>query len=68
MANNLYDHITANIWPPNSSGPNQLDYYVWSIIEKNDNEQPHSTKHTLTAAIVQIRSNMNKDHLIIGGI
>lgn len=65
LADNLHDHITPNIWLPNSTDFNLLGYYVWKIIEKNVNEPPPpSTKASLKVAIVQVLSNMNKDHLI----
>ena len=32
MADNLYDHINPNIWPPNSLDLNPLDNYVWSVV------------------------------------
>ena len=32
VANNLYDNITPNIWPPNSPDLNPLDY-VWRVVE-----------------------------------
>ena len=64
MADNLYDYITPNIWPPNSPDLNPLDYYVWSVVEKKVNEHPHNTKDSLKAAIVRVMSDMNKEQLI----
>ena len=60
MADNPYDHITPNIWTPNSPDLNPLDYYVWSVVEKEVNEHPHNTKDYLKAAIVRAMSNMNE--------
>ena len=42
----LYDHITPNIWPPDSPDLNPLDYYVWSVVENEIEEHPHGTKHS----------------------
>jgi transposase len=64
MAENFHDHITPNIWPPNSPDLNPLDYYVWSVVEREVNEHPHTTKESLKAAILRIMTNINKDHLI----
>ena len=61
MADNLYDHIVPNIWPPNSPDLNPLDYYVWSVVEKDVNEYGHDTKDSLKAAIVRVMSDMNKE-------
>ncbi len=52
MVDYLYDHITPNIWTPSSPDLNTQDYYVWSIVEKEVNEQSHRTKDSLKAAIV----------------
>ena len=65
MADNFHDHITPNIWPPSSPDLNPLDYYVWSIVEKEVNEHPHNTKESLKDSIVRVMSNMNTDHLIL---
>ena len=43
---------------------NPLDYYVWIVVEKADNEHPLDTKDSLKAAIIRVMSNMNQDHLI----
>ena len=63
MADNLYDYITPNIWPPNSPVLNPLEYYVWSVVEKEVNEYLHNTKDSLKAAIVWVMSDMYKDQL-----
>ena len=60
VANNLYDHITHNIWPPNSPHLNPLDYHVWSIFMKGVREHSHGIK----AAIVRVMSDLNKKQLI----
>ena len=64
MADNLYDHITPNIWPPNSPDLNLLDYYVLSIAEKEVNKHPHNIKDSPKAATVRVMSEIDKDQLI----
>ena len=61
MADNLYHHVTPSIWPPNSPDLNPLDYYVWSIVDKEVNKHPHNTKDSLKVAIVQVMSEIDKD-------
>ena len=63
MANNLYDHITPNIWPHNFPDLNPLDNYVWRVVEKEVNEYPHKTKDSLKAAIARVMSDTNKEQL-----
>jgi hypothetical protein len=41
-----------------------MDYYVWSVVERETKLHPHSTRATLKAAIVQVMSEMNEDHLL----
>ena len=64
LSENFHDHVTPNMWPPNSPDLNPMDYYVWSVVERETNRHPHNTIASLKAAIVQVMSEMNKDHLI----
>ena len=43
MAENFHDHITPNIWPPNSPDLHPLDYYVCSVVERGVSEYPPIT-------------------------
>lgn len=62
MAENFHEHITPNIWPPNSADPNPLDYYVLSVIESEVKEHhPHITNDSLKGDIVNV---MNQCRLI----
>ena len=64
MSDNLYENITHNIWPPNSPFLNWLDYYAWSLVEKEVTEHSHNTKDSLKAAIVRVMSDINKEQVI----
>ena len=64
MAENFHDHVTPNLWPPNSPDLNPLDYYVWGVVEKEVNKHPHNTKFSLMEAIARAMEDINKDHLI----
>ena len=64
MAENFYDHITPNLWPPSSPDLNPLDYYVWGVVERETNKHPHNTISSLKDAITTTMINMNKEHLI----
>lgn len=64
LSENFYDHVTPNMWPPNSPDLNPMDYYVWSVVERETNQHPHSTIASLKAAIVKVIPEMNRDHLI----
>ena len=64
MADNLYDHTSLNIWPPNFPDLNPLDYYVWSVVGKEVNEHLHNTKDSLKDVIVPLMSDLNKKQLI----
>lgn len=50
---------------PQNSPLNTMDYYyVWSVIERETNRYLHSTIVSLKAAIVQVRFEINREHLI----
>lgn len=64
LSDNFYDHVIPNMWPSNWPDLNPMVYYVWSIVERETNRHPHSTTAAQKAAIVQMMSKMNRDHLI----
>ncbi|CAB3237907.1 unnamed protein product [Arctia plantaginis] len=64
MSENLHDHITPNLWPPSSPDLNPLDFYVWSVVERDTNKHPHNTLESLKATITRVMTQMNKDHLL----
>ena len=64
LADNFYDHITPNLWPPNSPDLNPLDYYVCGVLEREVNKHLDNTNDSLKAAIVESTANINKDELI----
>jgi len=64
MSENLHDHITPNMWPPNSPDLNPLDYYVWGVVERETNKHPHNTLDSLRAAIIRVMTHMDENHLI----
>ncbi|EFN75878.1 hypothetical protein EAI_04296, partial [Harpegnathos saltator] len=64
MTENFYDYITPNLWPPRSSDHNPLDYYVWSVIERETNKHPHNNISSRKDAITTTMIKMNKEHLI----
>lgn len=49
---------------PLSPDSNPLDYYAWGFVDRETNQQLHTTKHTLKATIVDLMANRIKNHLI----
>ena len=64
MPENLHDHITPNIWLPNSPDLNPSDYYVWGVVERETNKHPHNKLDSLREAINRVMTHMEEDHLI----
>ena len=64
MSENLRDHITLNIWPPNSPDINPLYYHVWGVAEQETNKYPHNTLDFLKAANTRVMTHMDEDNLI----
>ena len=61
---NLHDHIIPSIWPPSSPGLIPLDYYIWSIVERETYNHPKSMPDFLRAAITRVMTHMDEDPLI----
>lgn len=62
VAERLHDHITQNIWCPNSPELNALN--LGSLSKWEISEYSHNTKDILKVAIVLAMTNMNQGHLI----
>ena len=58
---NFYDHITPNIWPPNSPDCNPLDYYVWGAVWWETNKTLCNIKNELKARITAAFNNLKKE-------
>ena len=58
---NFYDHITPNIWPPNSPDWSSLDYYVYGTVERETNKAPCNTKDELKTRIMAAFTDLNKE-------
>lgn len=54
VAENFYDNISPNIWPPNTPTLNPLDYYMLSVVKREGNEHARNTKVYLKAARVRV--------------
>ena len=64
LSENFYDHVTPNMWPPNSPDLNPLDYFFWGMIERETNLHAHNTTDSLKAAVIEAMSNMCPAHVI----
>lgn len=59
MSENFYDHVTPDMWPPNSPDCNPLDYYVWSAVEAITNKTACNNKDELRDRIYQAFQNLS---------
>ena len=57
-AANLPEFWPKEIWPPSSPDCNPLDYYVWSVCERDVNKAPYNTAASLTAKITEVMANL----------
>lgn len=64
LADNFYDHVTFNLWPPSSPDLNPLDYYIWGVIEREANKELHNTKDSLKDTTAHLMGNISKEHLL----
>lgn len=60
MAENFHNHITPNMWTPISPEINQMDYYIWGVVERNSSRHPHNIVAALGAAVVDTIANIPK--------
>ena len=51
-------------WPPNSPDLNPLDFYLWSVLERESNKRSHNSVDSLRAAIEEAAAAVPIDHVI----
>ena len=51
LAENCYDFISKDIWPPSSPDLNPMDYFFWGVLEARTNRSAHPTKTALINTI-----------------
>ncbi len=54
---------SKEVWPPCSPDCNPLDYYVWSVCERDVKRSPHNTATSLKAKITEVMANLPRDTL-----
>ena len=59
LSENDCDHITPNIWLPNSLDWNPLDYYVLGTVEWETNKTLYNTKDELKVRVKAAFINLN---------
>lgn len=64
MANNFDMFWSKDLWPPSSPDLNPLDYYLWSVLERESNKYSHNTIEALRTAISEAVTNISTDHVI----
>jgi transposase len=63
LSDNVDMFWSKDFWPPNSPDLNPLDYYVWSVVERQTNKSRHPNVASLRAAIEAAFAAMDRDHL-----
>ena len=56
--------MDKEVWPPCSPDLNPLDYYVWSVLERETNKRTHISIDSLRDAIEEAVANLNSVHLV----
>jgi len=64
LSNSFADFWPADLWPPSSPDLNPLDYFWWSVIEKEVNSTPHRNVDSLKAKIVEVWDNYPANTII----
>jgi hypothetical protein len=55
---NLPEFWPKEVWPPSSPGCNPLDYYVWSVFERDVNKAPHNTAASLIVKATEVMTTL----------
>lgn len=63
MSANMHNHITPNMWTPNSPDVNPLEYYMCLLVELESNQRSHNATDSLKAANTRVISSINTDHV-----
>jgi hypothetical protein len=53
--------ILPEFWPPSCPNSNPLDYYVWSVCERDVKATPPLTAASLMAKTVKVMANLPRD-------
>ncbi len=48
------------VWPLSSPKCNPLDYFIWSVCERDDNEAPNDTATLLMAKITEVIPTLSR--------
>ena len=63
LRENLPEFWEKEVWPPCSPDCNPLDYFVWSVCERDVNKQPHPSLDSLRQKITDVMGNLNRNML-----
>lgn len=64
LAENFDMFWSKDLWPPSSPDLNPLDYYLWSVLERESNKCSHNTAEALRTAISEAVTKISADHVI----
>ena len=54
------DH-SKEMWPPSSPDCYSLDYFIWSVVEREVNNYPHNTLASLKVKISEVMTNIDRE-------
>ena len=61
---NLPQFWEKELWSPSSPDCNPLDYFVWSVTERDVNKFSHNTRASLIAKIIEVFRLLPRQHVI----
>jgi hypothetical protein len=60
----LTDHWLKEMWPPSSPDCNPVDYFMWSVIEREVSKCPHNTLASLKAKVSDVMTDLGREVII----
>jgi hypothetical protein len=61
------DLWSKQLWPPSPTYYNPLDYFMWSVVEREVNKYPHTVGNILASlkAILDVMANIDREIVIL---
>lgn len=61
LRQHLPEFWEKEVWPPSSPDCNPLDYFVWSVCERDTNKHPHNNVESLKQKIEEVMANLRRE-------
>ena len=64
LLNNVPNHWSPDLWPPNSPDLNPLDHFMWGVLETKTNNRFHPNMDSIRQSVIEEFSLLERDLVI----